>query len=268
MLARKPLAGTVAETVLAHGTGALNIDWCRIHTNGSEGKPYTVTRLKPGATLDKTGGNWRPEEGGVEYQGHTKDGRWPANVIHDGSEEVIAAFPDAPGQQANISATAPSPKTSNVYGKMSREGEASANRRYAGEGSTNIAALPGQRRNDAGSAARFFYSAKADADDRLGSKHPTVKPIDLMRYLCRLVTPPGGLVLDPFAGSGTTGVACIAEGFRAILIEREAEYVADIERRIAWARGEGQLTDQCKVSSIPDEKKRGDDLPIFAALSR
>jgi hypothetical protein len=82
------------------------------------------------------------------------------------------------------------------------------------------------RRGDSGSAARFFYSSKADADDRLGSKHPTVKPVDLMRWLVRLVTPKGGLVLDPFAGSGTTGMACMAEGFDCHLIEREAEYAA------------------------------------------
>jgi site-specific DNA-methyltransferase (adenine-specific) len=85
---------------------------------------------------------------------------------------------------------------------------------------------------DTGSAARFFFSAKADSEDRLGSKHPTVKPLDLMQYLCRLVTPPGGTILDPFAGTGTTGEAAWREGFRAILIEREAEYQADIARRM------------------------------------
>lgn len=86
---------------------------------------------------------------------------------------------------------------------------------------------------DAGSAARFFYSAKASKADRAGSKHPTVKPIALMQWLCRLVTPPGGTVLDPFAGSGTTGAAALAEGFNVVLCEREAEYVADIKRRFA-----------------------------------
>lgn len=91
---------------------------------------------------------------------------------------------------------------------------------------------------DSGSASRYFYSSKADAGDRLGSKHPTVKPVDLIAYLCRLVTPPGGTVLDPFAGSGTTGMACLREGFDAVLIEREAEYVADIHRRIAHVSGQ------------------------------
>lgn len=88
---------------------------------------------------------------------------------------------------------------------------------------------------DSGSAARFFYTAKADADDRLGSKHPTVKPLDLMQYLVRLVTPPKGVVLDPFAGTGTTGEAAWREGMSAVLIEAEAEYQNDIRRRMALA---------------------------------
>jgi hypothetical protein len=90
---------------------------------------------------------------------------------------------------------------------------------------------------DSGSAARFFYSAKADAADRCGSKHPTVKPVDLMAYLVRMVTPPGGVTLDPFAGSGSTGMACLREGFDCILIEREAQYVADIHKRLAHVEG-------------------------------
>ena len=83
----------------------------------------------------------------------------------------------------------------------------------------------------------FFYAAKADKQDRAGSKHPTVKPVDLIAYLCRLVTPSGGVVLDPFGGSGTTAAACAREGLDCILIEREAEYVADIERRVAHVSG-------------------------------
>jgi len=86
-----------------------------------------------------------------------------------------------------------------------------------------------------GSAARFFYSAKADADDRLGSKHPTVKPVDLMQWLVRMICPKGGLVLDPFAGTGTTGEAALREGMRAALIERETEHIADIARRMRHA---------------------------------
>ena len=147
-----------------------------------------------------------------------------------GREEVVGAFPDTAsggyppeGGQRSRGAT---------YGKPNERGEQVFT-------------------SSEGSAARFFYTAKADATDRLGSKHPTVKPTDLMRWLVRLVTPPGGTVLDPFAGSGSTGVACIAEGFDAILIEREAEYVADIRRRIAWAQGEGRLTAQ-EMAKKPD----------------
>ena len=83
-----------------------------------------------------------------------------------------------------------------------------------------------------GSAARFFYSAKASKADRAGSKHPTVKPVKLMEWLVRMVTPKGGMILDPFAGSGTTGQAAVNEGFNATLIEREEEYLADIKRRL------------------------------------
>lgn len=119
VLARKPLSeGTVAANVLRWRTGALNIDGCRIHTERSEAKAYTVKRLKPGATLEATGGKWKQDD--VEYEGMTKDGRWPANVCHDGSDEVIAAFPDSNGQQGARSWAAPravrstvnSPKTS------------------------------------------------------------------------------------------------------------------------------------------------------------
>lgn len=217
-LARKPLSGTVAANVLKHGTGALNIDASRI-----EG-------AKPDTTRGAGGQNGR--YGPIGAQGRIDDdgkGRWPANVIHDGSEEVLRHFPESDGQQGDVKGTEPSSLTNNCYGQ------------FNGRPAT-------QARGDAGSAARFFYTAKADADDRLGSKHPTVKPVDLMAYLVRLVTPPGGLVLDPFAGSGTTGMACMREGFRAILIEREAEYVADIKRRIAHVRGE--------------------DAPLFAEVSR
>ncbi len=141
-------------------------------------------------------------------------GRWPANVIHDGSEEVLAAF-------------AVSGKSKSTVGKP-RQGT-----NGSGWGMT----ATGTEHEDSGTAARFFYSAKASKTDRLNSKHPTVKPVDLMAYLCRLVTPPGGLVLDPFAGSGTTAMAALREGFDAILIEKEARFVADIERRLAHVEG-------------------------------
>lgn len=213
-VARKPLIGTVAQNVLTHGTGAMNIDGCRIHTEGSEAKPYTVKRLKPGATLEKTGGNWRPEEGGEMYDGMTKDGRWPANFIHDGSDEVVGLFPAEAGAQGKVTVRN-ADKFRNAYGEF--------------KGTSEDAPFYG----DSGSAARFFYCAKAAQSERgYGNHHPTVKPIALMRYLCRLVTPPGGTVLDMFAGSGTTGCAAKAEGFKFVLIERESEYVQIIEKRL------------------------------------
>jgi site-specific DNA-methyltransferase (adenine-specific) len=215
VLARKPLCGTIASNVCQYGTGALNIDGCRI-----DGAKPDTTR---GAST--TGLAMRGTLGG---QGRILDdgrGRWPANVIHDGSAEVVSAFPETSSglMKAGTRRAAQDRAGSVVYGV------------YGGDATT--ADTPG----DAGSAARFFYSAKANTLDRLGTKHPTVKPVDLMRYFARLITPPGGVVLDPFAGSGTTGEAAWREGFRAILIEREAEYVADIAERLRLA-GAGEHT--------------------------
>lgn len=215
VVARVPMIGTIATNLEAHRTGALNIDGCRIHSEDAKAAPYTVKRTAPGATQNATG---RTKQDGVTYEGMTKDGRWPANVIHDGSDEVVAAFPDGltsgkPGVRRQDH------ETGSMSGRLGLLGRAE----------TGI--------GDAGSAARFFYSSKADAADRCGSKHPTVKPIDLMAYLCRLVTPPGGVVLDPFAGSGSTGMACLREGFDCILIEREAQYVEDIHHRLKHVEG-------------------------------
>ena len=120
---------------------------------------------------------------------------------------------------------------------------------------------PNNQRSDSGSAARFFYSAKAGPEDRFGSKHPTVKPVSLMRWLARLITPPGGLILDPFAGSGSTGIAAIAEGFRAILIEADKEHQADIREHLAWATGKGRHALSSKARN--KEGARHDDLPLF-----
>lgn len=251
VVARKPLIGTVAANVQAHGTGALNIDASRI-----QGPKGECTRGAGGKN-----GMYSPigAEGFIADDGR---GRWPANAIHDGSEEVLAAFPDAPGQIADASQKVDAPKTQNVYGDMrrGRAGEPSAN--SDNNGAVGFAMKPGARRIDSGSAARFFYCAKASKADReagcdgLPTKrggmvsntsgqhitrrdggepgprlnhHPTVKPTELMRYLVRLVTPPGGTVLDPFAGSGSTGKAATAEGFDAILIEQDSEYI-DIAR--------------------------------------
>lgn len=202
-VARKPLVGTVAENVLAHGTGALNIDGCRVGTTDS----YSYPNGAGGNGFH--GGVGRPADGSrIDTPQMHEAGRWPANLIHDGSDEVLQAFPSAPGQQ----------------GRARTDGEAQGNNTY---GALNHVTKRPDPRGDTGSAARFFYCAKASKSDRgEGNTHPTVKPTDLMRYLCRLVTPPGGVVLDPFMGSGSTGKAAVLEGFRFVGIEREAEYLA------------------------------------------
>lgn len=244
VLARKPLGGTVAEAVIAHGTGALNIDGCRVHADDAQGGAYTIKRFKPGETLTRDGGTWKPGGDAPLYHGEAKPGRWPANILHDGSDEVIAAFPEAPGQQGVVTGDEPSSPFANVYGDMpARAGRA-------------------EPRRDGGSAARFFYSAKADANDRIGSKHPTVKPVDLMQWLCRLVTPPGGTVLDPFAGTGTTGEAAWREGFSAVLIERESEYQLDIRRRMALCMA-GPEEKKREIIKAKQAGKDEEPLPLF-----
>jgi site-specific DNA-methyltransferase (adenine-specific) len=231
-MARKPLSeGTVAANVLRWGTGAINVGGCRVATD-EEARP------RHNKARDEFFSGKKP----ITQIPFENGGRWPANVIHDGSEEVTAAFPDAPGQQR---ATDPEfERKAEVYGK------------FAG-------VTPFEPRGDSGSAARFFYSSKADADDRLGSRHPTVKPVDLMQYLVRLVTPKGGLVLDPFAGTGTTGEAAWREGMRAVLIEAEPEYQADIARRmaLAFAGPDERLRESIKARGTPIDYG-----PLFASL--
>ena len=163
-VARKPLIGTVAENVLTHGTGAINVDGCRVPAEKATGWKGGGSAMYEGG-LSREGGEARLQDAG----------RWPANLIHDGGAEAAALF---------------------------------------------------------GAPARFFYCAKASKADRAGSKHPTVKPVALMRYLVRLVTPPGGTVLDPFAGSGTTLQAAVEEGFRVIGIEQDETYIGDIYKRM------------------------------------
>lgn len=211
VLARKPLSGTVAETLAEHGTGALNVDRCRVGTDvagwgGARGGSDDASQSR-GRNYRLGAGKPRPVKG-----------RWPANIVHDGSDEVLAAFPQTESGTGAVKRSTGSGYRANAFGAESRP-----------------AGTPNVEYGDAGSAARFYYSAKADADDRLGSKHPTVKPVDLMQWLCRMVTPPGGTVLDPFAGTGTTGEAAFREGFRAVLIEREEAYQADIARRMDLA---------------------------------
>jgi DNA modification methylase len=235
-LARKPLIGTVAANVLEHGVGALNIDGCRVETDEVKPKDAIRAAYSDFGTFEERGGSARSSGSGANHN----LGRWPANLIHDGSEDVIAAFPMS-GPPCG------SAKKGDSQGWIagSPAAQAGSNAAYVG---------------DTGSAARFFYTAKADAEDRLGSKHPTVKPLDLMQWLVRLVTPKGGMVLDPFAGTGTTGEAAWREGCRAILIEREAEYQADIARRMELAVNP---TKRAAVAKTKNQLDNPADLPLF-----
>jgi site-specific DNA-methyltransferase (adenine-specific) len=220
-LARKSLSGmTVAANVLCWGTGALNIDKCRIAIADVDARDVG-RQINRGIRQPNDGwgyNNALPESGVTVVR---PDGRWPANLAHDGSEEVLARFPQTASGELL------------PHHRKSGNGLAGTSTFEIRDRTGETAAVYG----DSGSAARFFYTAKADKDDRCNSKHPTVKPVSLKRWLVRLITPPKGLVIDPFAGSGTTGVACIREGFDCILIEREDKYVADIRHRLGALQG-------------------------------
>jgi site-specific DNA-methyltransferase (adenine-specific) len=201
-VARKPLIGTVAENVLQHGTGAINVDGGRVGTeeritNWSGTANYKVSDPKIGTT--------------------TAAGRWPANFIHDGSEEAT----DLLGASARFFYCAKASKADRD------EGCDKLQERSAGECVDRVEGSAGME------------SPRAGAGRTSGSRnhHPTVKPTDLMRYLCRLVTPPSGIVLDPFMGSGSTGKAAMLEGFAFVGIEREAEYIEIAKARIQSAVG-------------------------------
>lgn len=212
-LARKPLSEkSVAANVLRWGTGALNIDACRIPVSDADARDVGREINRNVRTGNGWGMNAEEKQAGVTVV--RPEGRWPANLIHDGSDEVVSAFPD----------TESGSRAPGEYGGMG----------YHGAGQWQMPGIEG----DSGSAARFFYSAKAGPLDRLGSAHATIKPVDLMRWLVRLVTPPGGHVLEPFAGSGTTGIACMAEQMACTMIEMEADHVADIARKLALLNGD------------------------------
>lgn len=236
-MARKPLIGTVLENVTKFGTGALNIDGCRIESEPM--KPNTGKGALPRRKENEV------RVASVPTQPHEL-GRWPANIIHDGSNEVRQCFPDADGQQGDLSAHASCRQSPNgIFGGMRP-------------------ALDHKARIETDkNASRFFYCAKASKEDRnegcenidakqyshdgritpienayqrnsrnSTNSHPTVKPTDLMRYLLRLVTPPGGIPLDPFMGSGSTGKAAWLEGFEFIGIEKDPEYFEIAKARV------------------------------------
>lgn len=200
VVARKPLIGTVAANVLAHGTGAINVDGCRV---GDE--PITQHGRNASENRAMAGANY------AEAAGRAWTGRWPANLIHDGSDEVLAAFP----QDA---------------GRFYYAAKASKRDRNEGLDDFTARAEPAHRRSNIEETGDNPYLR--GVTERLNT-HPTVKPTDLMRYLCRLVTPPGGTVLDPFTGSGSTGKAARLEGFGFIGFELSEEYTRIATARIA-----------------------------------
>lgn len=210
VVARKPLAGTVAANVLEHGTGALNIDGCRI---GSDTLPAQARGVSKIGTFEGADGNITPE----------RTGRWPANIIFD---EAAGAELDAQsGLEASRFFYCPKP------GKKERNaGLEKLRAKTAGEAT--------DRKEDSDG----LNSPRAGAGRTGGSKnfHPTVKPVELMRYLCRLITPPNGTVLDPFLGSGTTAVAAILEGFEWVGCEMTADYLPIIKGRVKWAENQPQ----------------------------
>lgn len=204
-VARKPLTCTVAANVLEYGTGALNVDGCRV--DASEGRPLIESKAETSLHAFGNGLN------GSRCAGVTTAGRWPANLIHDGSDEPCAFLGDA----ARFFYCAKASKADRDEGCGALEEKRG--------GSLNM-------RTDSHSQAN-----QMDTGPRR-NHHPTVKPTDLMRYLCRLVTPPGGVVLDPFTGSGSTGKAAVLEGFRFIGIERDPQYVEIARARVAAVRRE------------------------------
>ena len=247
VLARKPLEGTVANNVMTWGVGGLNIDATRVAYQGDYRSPARANGdVNSGGSF---GAGVVPFDDAKAEQA----GRFPANFIHDGSDEVLALFPEGKSVQSNRG------NHQDIRGGKFNGSSSQL------EGTDSIRGF-----NDSGSAARFFYCAKASKRDRneglddfpevkggsmqgvetregkptnqptRANHHPTVKPTDLMRYLCRLITPPAVIVLDPFMGSGSTGKAAILEGFDFIGIDQSAEYVEIAKARIAFAQGDSE----------------------------
>lgn len=240
-VARKPFTGPVVANVMVHGTGALNIAACRVPFVSAADEEESKSKNQHADKGDGfRSGNIYSDLSGKARENYNPPGRWPANLIHDGSAVVCALFPDS-----------------------SKTGKRSHSSKQADVKGTNWGMNNHQSTEytDSGSTARFFYCAKTSHHDRheglkspgyqfkhngtfrqyengakakKGNFHPTVKPTPLMAYLCRLVTPVGGVVLDPFMGSGSTGKAAIRCGFSFIGIEMELESYSTAEARIYW----------------------------------
>lgn len=234
VVARKPFAGTVASNVLEHGTGALNVDGCRVASADGTATARNASMVKDTSA---------PFGKGLAMGGLGSDlGRWPANVVHDGSEEAVAGFPESKdgvtGRRTERSRIGPT-----GLGAQDSWGG------YGGKGS----------------AGRYFYCSKPSKAERQAlNHHETVKPVTLMRWLVRLVTPTGGLVLDPFLGSGTTGIACEIEGFPWIGIEQDPSTAAMAQARIA--RDDGAVAEAKMNGSAPPTQLRPIEGPLFEGM--
>ena len=217
-MARKPLDGTVANNVLTWGTGGINIDATRVPMSDEDYEKLSsgVERIREkGGTM---GNSWKNSSDLSGANPVNPAGRWPANFIHDGSQEVLALFPDVKGSAARFFYV---PKASK---KDKEEGLDDFEERTQAATFGDIGPMEGNPRKP-----------NTGHVQKIRNYHPTVKPTELMKYLCRLVTQPGGIVLDPFMGSGSTGKAAILEGFRFIGCELDEEYLAIAEARIKHA---------------------------------
>ena len=208
VVARKPLIGTIVENVLEHGTGGLNIDACRIETDENPSG-----KRRKGKPPIREGGVWNNDRRSAESFSQKREGenigRFPANFIHDGSDEVVSLFPEG---KARFFYCAKASKQERDRGL--HDFEESKSRKW---------------RNDTG----MKYTGSGNLREEMSKNfHPTVKPVDLMKYLCRLITPPNGVVLDPFMGSGTTCIGATTQGFGFIGIEREEGYIEIARERI------------------------------------
>lgn len=220
VLARKPLIGTVADNVTTWGVGAINIDGCRIETTDDFGRGGERERVRGYVGIKSSEM--------IPAQPASPLGRWPANVILD--ESAGEALDAQSGWSSGVR------KTSTITTQVSSK--------FANPTTT-------QRHSDSGGASRFFYTAKASKSEReaglnapdgqRANGHPTIKPIALMRYLVRLVTPKGGTVLDPFMGSGSTGCAAMCEGVNFVGIELSEEYLEIARRRIAYWQSQNPM---------------------------